>query len=331
MSFSNFSARFYLPAILAAAALPLLPANASATVIIDQDFQSVAAGSFGGTPADNGVAVGASYATNIFVWNPAGTNATNAQIVGPAYTPSDPWSTPGHSNNSLYLNDIRNSSSVIPNVAWSGSVSDPAQAVTEQGLLSVDFRVGYGTVPDDPIAGVQSFRIRFGQADTTGNFIGGLGNTNASTNGQYAGWLNFNGLDGTIQSVTNNITNSATKTLVIGDGTDKFELDTNYHLEISFNATSKTWQATLAILGTDGVLGEAKPLALADNPTQASFDFLNQARVSHVDTVHFLVGDGNVNHANAFIDNIKLEAIPEPATLGLLSLGGVLLLRMRHR
>jgi hypothetical protein len=112
-------------------------------------------------------------------------------------------------------------------------------------------------------------------------------------------------------------TTGSTGRISVGSGASvlgNFEFGTTHRLSISLEVSAKTWSATL----DDSPLLMDAAFNAGENPV------LSSVRIN-------LADDGLLANAPvAYIDNIRLEAVPEPKPVQLALVGGALLMLLRN-
>jgi hypothetical protein len=227
----------------------------------------------------------------VFVSEPAG---TGADVVDGTTTPSDPFGPAG--NQSLMIFDDATNTGSTSLVGY----QFPSQ--TGSASLSIDFYVEKNPDWNDPYSG-----IRFVHQDADP----------VTTVAEIGPWLLINGWNNphhTTFAQVQVLEFNGTGTNFVGTTLD-VSYNTRHTLTLDFDLATDTY--TAAVDGTQLTTG-----------TRSVFNFYTPQ--SEIDDFEMYTANSARNNSRLYYDNLNV-AVPEPASLTLLSLGGLALLGRRHR
>ena len=169
------------------------------------------------------------------------------------------------------------------------------------GQFNVSFK--FNVEPRVPGGTFRDTTVRIGPRPSSGTYISPI---------ESAMWLNIDTDDG-LSFIDNN-----------GGSPQSIALDnsllasTNYDMQLTFDTDTNKWSGTL----------NGNPIT-ANGGTQTEFDFTTTS-VSKVEGIVFIGGLTSGTDTRMFVDDIEMDVIPEPGSLGFMVIAsGILLLRRR--
>jgi hypothetical protein len=199
---------------------------------------------------------------------------------------------------------------------------DPFGGTGNKSLLLEDNDSGQNSAVafQGAVAGLNSgtFSATIYAANTTGFMTPQgtvrLGVSNAASTANIGPWLTF---ESTFAQV---VTPGGTLTL-----DNVLTANTAYNLTLTFDAVAHTFSGTIGPAD-----GSSSPVALSDDSGDTT-SFAFRSNVGPITSV--FLGGGFVGRTGVrvFFDNVQVSEVPEPASLSLLGLGGLLALRRGRR